>query len=105
MSHPYGRKTEVVMNKRANGDAEVTVNETTTNELHRGGRPIQVLYFKGRPVRMSEMIVKMLMEREYCMPLDLIGWAMTFKRSENETVDGRKIVLTIEQANGVKQNG
>lgn len=103
MSHPYGRKTEVIMNKKSDGDAEVTVNETTTNELRHGGKPIQILYFRGRPVRMSEMIVKMLLEREYCMPLDLIGWAMTFKRSKKETVDGRKIVLTIDQGDGEKK--
>lgn len=87
------------------GKIEAKIEETTTNELNRGGNPIPILYQKDTPNKVSKTIVNYLMDRGYCIPLDIIGWAMIWKGSKDRLADNRRIVISIEENGEVKKNG
>ena len=96
MTHPYGRK------------AEVTISETSQKVMERGGTPVTALHFRGRPYKIAERLVNFLIERNYCMPGDVLLWSVTYRRNERKPLgDGQKITINIEpgdeNGNGSRQ--
>ena len=85
MSHPYGKK------------AEVTISETNQKIMEKGGSAVKALHFRGRPYKIAERLVNFLMARNYCMPGDVILWAVSYRRNNREQLDkGTKITINIE---------
>lgn len=79
----YGRKTEVI------------IRESSKKLLERG--PMIALHLKGRPYKIAKNLVNFLMERRYCMPGDVLLWAITYTRKEKcEKVVGGKIIVELE---------
>lgn len=69
------------------------------------GSPLTALHYHGRPYKVAERIVTMLMERRYCMPGDVLMWAISYRRNQQPfSEQDKKMLIKIEiegDGNGV----
>lgn len=88
MSHPYGRKIRIQI-----------------KEINYSSKEPIIIEIQGRPYRVAQQIVKVLIDRNYCLVGDIIFWGMAYRREGRETIlSTKKMVINFED-NGVKDNG
>lgn len=88
-------------------DEEIKANvlEATQKIMKTTGTPLTVLDIHGRPYRVAEQIVNLLMERNYCMPGDVLLWAIIYRRKQQKPNDLNKKMLIKIEVEGEKDGG